>query len=134
LDPSELLHGSDRLIEANHLFGQGAVHERRHEFDEAQQLYEEALAMYEDIFGINHLTTALATRNLSRVLKAQGKDAEAALMEDHADDIIARRGKEADLDSTPFGGSSGFFSLLGMDRSAEFEIPDGDEIDSTATS
>jgi hypothetical protein len=116
LNPSELLYGSDRLIEAHHLYGMGAVHEKRQEFNDAQRLYEEALAIYEEIFGTQHLTTALVTRNLARVLRVQGKIAEADLLEDHANDFFSRGGQETDDNAVPFGGSSGFFSLLGMDN------------------
>lgn len=111
MDPAELFSGSDRLIEANHLNGMAAVYEKRQEYTDAERLYEEALALYEEIFGTQHLTTALVTRNLARVLRIQGKTAEASLLEDHASDILNRRG-EGDA-TIPFGGSAGFFELLG---------------------
>lgn len=111
MDPAELFSGSDRLIEANHLNGMAAVYEKRQEYNDAERLYEEALALYEEIFGTQHFTTALVTRNLARVLRIQGKTAEASLLEDHAADILNRRGEGDPL--TPLGGSSGFFELLG---------------------
>jgi hypothetical protein len=113
MNPAELFSGSDRLIEANHLNGLAAVHEKRQEFTDAERLYEEALAIYEEVFGTQHFTTALVTRNLARVLRVQGKTAEAALLEDHATDILSRRGDEDSAQKIPFGGSSGFFELLG---------------------
>ena len=130
MNPADLLYGSDKLIEANHLNGLAAVHEHRSEFVEAQRFYEEALAVYEEIFGTRHLTTALATRNLARVLRIQGKTAEAALMDDHANDILRKRGEGQGDASSPFGGSSGFFDLMGFDEfvdpvSAE-PLPDSD--------
>ena len=104
-------------MEAHHLHGMAAVHERRKELADAQRLYEEALAIYEEIFGTQHLTTGLATRNLARVLKALGKTAEAALMDDHANDILSRRGDgNKDDEAAAFGGSAGFFSLMGFDE------------------
>ncbi len=115
LNPAEILYGSDKLVEANHLNGLAAVHEKRQEYTDAERLYEEALAVYEEIFGTRHLTTALATRNLARVLRIQGKTAEAALLDDHASDILSKRGSDDDL-NTPFGGSSGFFDLMGIDE------------------
>jgi hypothetical protein len=117
MNPADLLYGSDRLMEAHHLHGMAAVHEKRQELADAQRLYEEALAIYEEIFGTQHLTTGLATRNLARVLKALGKTAEAALMDDHANEILARRGEgNEDDEAATFGGSSGFFSLMGFDE------------------
>jgi tetratricopeptide (TPR) repeat protein len=117
VNPAELFSSSDRLHEANHLNRLAAVHEKRQEYSEAERLYEEALAMYEEIFGIEHFTTALATRNLARVLRVQGKTAEASLLEDHASDILSRRGESSEIRKNPFGGSSGFFELMGFDSS-----------------
>lgn len=119
MNPAELFSSSDRLHEANHLNGLAAVHEKRHEFSDAERLYEEALAMYEEVFGIEHFTTALATRNLARVLRIQGKTAEASLLEDHASDVLSRRGESSEIRKNPFGGSSGFFELMGFDSSAD---------------
>jgi tetratricopeptide (TPR) repeat protein len=113
VNPAELFTGSDRLIEANHLNGMGAVLEKRQEFAEAERRYEEALAIYEEIFGQQHYTTAVVTRNLARVLRIQGKTAEASLLEDVATDILSRRGDTDEAKKTPFGGSAGFFELLG---------------------
>jgi len=113
VDPAELPSESGRLIEANNLNGMAAVHEKRQEYVEAERFYEEALAVYEEIYGTQHLTTAVATRNLARVLRVQGKIAEASLMEDHAADILSRRADPDEAPKMPFGGSSGFFELLG---------------------
>lgn len=121
MDPAELFSGSDRLIEANHLNGMAAVYERRQEYADAERLYEEALAIYEEIFGTQHLTTALVTRNLARVLRVQGKTAEAALLEDHASNILSQRGDSELVQKVPFGGSSGFFELLGTEYTREDE-------------
>ena len=126
MNPADLLYGSDKLIEANHLNGIAAVHEKRQEYVEAQRYYEEALAVYEEIFGTRHLTTALATRNLARVLRIQGKTAEAALMDDHADDILRKRGDAEDT-TEPFGGSSGFFDLMGFDEMLPVELDEPTE-------
>lgn len=125
MNPAELIYGSDKLIEANHLNGMGAVHEKRREFTEAQRYYEEVLAIYEEIFGIRHLTTALAIRNLARVLRIEGKTAEATLLEDQATDILSRRGDGMEEASSPFGGSSGFFELMGFEEQllAEQQAP-----------
>jgi hypothetical protein len=117
MNPAEIFSGSDRLDEANHLNGMAAVFEKRQEFVDAERLYEEALAMYEEIFGTQHFTTALVTRNLARVLRIQGKTAEAALLEDHASDILSKRAEGDDTQKVPFGGSSGFFELLGNEYS-----------------
>ena len=128
MNPTDLLYGSDRLMEAHHLHGMAAVHERRNELQDAQRLYEEALAIYEEIFGTQHLTTGLATRNLARVLKELGKTAEAALMEDHANDILSRRGDaDTDDEAATFGGSSGFFSLMGFDQRPAVPQEGGEE-------
>jgi tetratricopeptide (TPR) repeat protein len=121
VNPSELVYGSDKIMEAHHLYGVGAVHEKKHELQEAQQSYEEALALYEEIFGTQHPTTGLVTRALARVLLAQGKHAEAALLEDLAADILSRR-NDGDTPE-PFGGSSGFFSLMGWDNRSEETDP-----------
>jgi hypothetical protein len=119
MNPAEIFSGSDRLVEANQLNGQAAVHEKRQEYNEAERLYEEALAIYEEVFGTQHFTTALVTRNLARVLRIQGKTAEAALLEDHASDILTRRAEGDDAQKSPFGGSSGFFELLGSEYTRE---------------
>lgn len=124
MDPAELFNGSDRLIEANHLNGMAAVHEKRQEYVDAERLYEEALTIYEELFGTRHLTTALATRNLARILRIQGKIAEASLLEDHASDILSRRADGDEAKNMPFGGSSGFFELLG----AVYTRPEEDEL------
>lgn len=113
MDPAEFFSGSDRLVEANDLNGMAAVHEKRQEYADAERIYEEALALYEEIFGTQHLTTALVTRNLARVLRVQGKIAEASLLEDHASDILSWRGDSDESKKIPFGGSAGFFELLG---------------------
>jgi tetratricopeptide (TPR) repeat protein len=117
-NPSELFGGSDKLIEANDLNGMGAVLEKRGEFNQAQRCYEQALALFEDIFGSEHLTTALVSRNLARVLREQGESAEAVVLEDMAAAILRRRGDDSVAHETPFGGSSGFFHLLGWQRDA----------------
>lgn len=121
MNQAEFFSSSDKLHEANHLNGLGAVHEKRQEYSEAERLYEEALAMYEDIFGTEHFTTALATRNLARVLRVQGKTAEACLLEDHAADVLSRRGDSPEIRKNPFGGSSGFFELMGSEYSLNAE-------------
>jgi hypothetical protein len=117
LDPADLLYGSDKLVEAHHLNGMAAVHEKRRELTEAQRLYEEALAIYEEVFGSRHFTCALVARNLARVLRVQGKTAEASLLDDHAKDILSDRGDDKGMRS-PFGGSAGFFDLMGFDDTA----------------
>jgi hypothetical protein len=99
-----------------------AVYEKREEYSDAERLYEEALAVYEEIFGTQHLTVALVTRNLARVLRIQGKIAEASLLDDHASDILTRRGDSDDAKKIPFGGSSGFFELLGNAYTRELAI------------
>ena len=124
MNPSDLLHGSDRLLEANNLYGSGAVHEKRHELQDAQKFYEEALAIYEEVFGTHHPTTGLVTRNLARVLKAQGKDAESALMEDLATEILSKRAADDDA-AIPFGGSARFFSLIGFNHQADADDGEG---------
>lgn len=114
VNPQEIVEGSDKLIEAGHLNGMGAVYEKRREFSDAERLYEEALAIYEEVFGTEHFTTALVIRNLARVLRIQGKTAEASLLEDQASDILTRRAEGGEAASkNPFGGSSGFFELMG---------------------
>ncbi len=120
----ELASESEKLIEANNLNGTAAVHEKRAEYVEAERFYEEALAAYEEIYGPEHLTTAVATRNLARVLRVQGKTVEASLMEDHTTDILSRQADSAETPKMPFGGSSGFFELLGniYTREAEVEV------------
>lgn len=123
MNPAELTQGSDRLIEANSLNGMAAVHEKRQEFEEAERLYEESLAIFEEIFGTQHLTTALVTRNLARILRIQGKTAEASLLDDHASDILSRRA-EGGVIKSPFGGSAGFFELLGN----AYTRPDNDDV------
>lgn len=115
MNHAELFSGSDRLIEANNLNGLGNVHEKRQEYSEAERFYEEALAAYEEIFGTRHLTVALVTRNLARVLRIQGKTAEASLLEDHAADILHKRGEASEEQIPTFGGSSGFFEMLGSE-------------------
>ena len=114
VNPQEIVEGSDKLIEAGHLNGMGAVYEKRREFPDAERLYEEALAIYEEVFGTEHFTTALVIRNLARVLRIQGKTAEASLLEDQASDILTRRAQGGEAAAkNPFGGSSGFFELMG---------------------
>lgn len=123
-NPFEIYTSNDKLIEANNLNGMGAVHEKRLEFDQAQRYYEEALSLYEEVFGQYHLTTALVSRNLARVMQAQGNAAEAAVLEDMAEDILKRREDDPAIHKTPFGGSSAFFCLMGLER---MEEPAGDE-------
>jgi hypothetical protein len=113
LNPAELFSGSDKLIEANNLNGMAAVFEKRKDLDDAARLYEEALAIYEEVFGVEHFTTALVIRNLARVLRAKGDVAEASLLEDQATDILSRGREARESHKSPFGGSSGFFELMG---------------------
>jgi len=117
LNPAELFSGSDRLIEANHLNGMAAVYEKRKDFDDASRLYEEALAIYEEVFGVEHFTTALVIRNLARVLRAKGEIAEASLLEDQATEILSKKRANSESGKIQFGGSSGFFELMGNDYS-----------------
>jgi tetratricopeptide (TPR) repeat protein len=133
VNPAELFSGSDKLIEANHLNGMGAVFEKRRDFEDAARLYEEALAIYEEIFGIEHYTTALVIRNLARVLRAKGDIAEASLLEDQATDILSRRRESSESRKSLFGGSSGFFELMGTDytRMLQEELADNEPIDQT---
>lgn len=113
MDPAQLPSGPDRLAKANHLAGLANGHEHRKEYVEAERYYEEALAIYEEIHGIQHPTTARATQNLARILRIQGKTAEASLMDDHAEDILTSRSSPNEAPKMPFGGSNGFFGLLG---------------------
>lgn len=123
LNPADLFSGSDKLIEANNLNGMAAVYEKRNDLDDAARLYEEALAIYEEIFGVEHFTTALVIRNLARVLRARGDTAEASLLEDQATDILSRRRESNETKKSQFGGSSGFFELMGEAYTRHMLVP-----------
>jgi hypothetical protein len=114
---------ANRLIEALNLNGLGAVSMRRGDFAESQRLYEEALAIYEEVFGTEHYTTALVTRNLARALDQQGKTAEASLLEDRATEILLRQQSNQEA-YPPLGGSAGFFELMGTTYTTTDEPPE----------
>lgn len=84
----------------------GYQYEQRHQFDNAEQCYEEALATLESVAGSSKELLAQTLRNLARVCKIQGKLAEAILLEDRAERLDGG-------ESRPLGGSGGFWALLG---------------------
>lgn len=115
----------DKLTEAAQLTQSGSDCEYRGNFEEAQRHYEEALALYEDMLGLENLTTAKTIASVARVCRRLGKTAEASLLEDQADAIFRQfSGGQPARDRTPFGGSSGFWELLGA-QAADSNDGDG---------
>lgn len=103
----------DKLTEAAHLTLAASDCEYRGNFEEAQRLYEESLAIYEDLLGLENPTTAKAIASVARACRALGKTAEASLLEDQAQSLMAQYRAGHQTDRSPFGGSSGFWELLG---------------------
>lgn len=103
----------DKLTEAAKLTLAASDCEYRGSYEEAQRMYEEALAVYEDLLGLENPTTAKTIASVARVCRALGKTAEASLLDDQAQSIMAQYRAGLQVDRSPFGGSSGFWELLG---------------------
>lgn len=105
----------DKLTEAARLTMAASDCEYHGSLEEAQRLYEEALVIYEDLLGLQNPTTAKTINNVARICRALGKTAEASMLEDQAQSILERysEGQVQPSERTLFGGSSGFWELLG---------------------
>lgn len=116
----------DKLSEAARLTLAASDCEYHASYDEAQRLYEEALVIYEDLLGLQSPTTAKTIRSVARMCRALGKTAEASLLEDQAQAILDHYRAGQPAEKSPFGGSSGFWELLGHRPHADGD-GDGDE-------
>ncbi len=103
----------DKLTEAARLTIAASDCEYHGSYEEAQRLYEEALVIYEELLGLQNATTAKTIKNVARICRALGKTAEASLLEDQAQSILDHCREGRPTERTPFGGSSGFWELLG---------------------
>ncbi|MBY0357295.1 MAG: tetratricopeptide repeat protein [Candidatus Obscuribacterales bacterium] len=59
-------------------------------YSEAEQFYEDAIAILESVLSCDHASVAIAYRNLSEILKSQGRQAEANNMIRHCQPILDR--------------------------------------------
>lgn len=103
----------DKLAEAARLTLAASDCEYHGTYEEAQRLYEEALVIYEDLLGLQNPTTAKTIKSVARICRALGKTAEASLLEDQAQSILEQYRAGQPSERSPFGGSSGFWELLG---------------------
>lgn len=101
LSPSPARHKMRNLLHQAMLF------EKQGQIAQSQALYEEALAICEVTYGINHHRTAMVTLKLARAYRLQGNVEECALLADHARQIFRRNRASAP------GGSDGFWALMG---------------------
>jgi hypothetical protein len=85
----------------------GMLSQSQGDFDRAEEFFESALELAEELYGASHYRTALVTLYLAKVSRLKGKHVEAALLRDRAQSVFSTSQAQP-----PAGGSAGFWSLL----------------------
>lgn len=98
---------SPEKVEFKYFAKAGMLSQAQGELDMAEEFFESALALAEELYGEAHYRTGLVTLYLAKVSRMKGKRAEAALLRDRAQSILSTNKVEPAA-----GGSSGFWSLL----------------------
>ena len=80
----EQVFGSEHPTTATSLAHLAFLYNRQRKYEQAEPLFQRALAIDEKALGPEHPDTTTARRNYAALVRDLGRDAEAAMLEDHA--------------------------------------------------